>query len=146
MSGARNLDVAGTVVDSRDMALLKRLGTFVAVGALLGAVIASLVTPTILVAENTTRAGNAQCPCAEVTRDTATQLIRAQLLGAAIGAGALLLLGIVLSIRGRAKHKTLTASTADVRPTVAASSSAPASSSGSSSGDSGGGGLPPATT
>ncbi|MFN0061864.1 MAG: hypothetical protein ACKVPX_05030 [Myxococcaceae bacterium] len=55
-------------------------------GALTGAVVASWVWPNYLAWNNTPGVGQALCDCVQVTRDTASQLIRAQAIGAVAGA------------------------------------------------------------
>ncbi len=83
------------------MALLKRLLVYLMSGAVLGAIVASLIAPSFLISQNTTRLTQAQCSCVDITRDTAAALIQWQLVGSAIGATALLVLGVVLTMRGR---------------------------------------------
>jgi hypothetical protein len=81
------------------LALVRRLLLWTLGGAVLGVVTASLIAPSFLISQNTTRFPEAQCNCIQVTRDTAESLIRWQLLGAAIGAGALLIVGVLLWMR-----------------------------------------------
>src|SRR5215211_8836549 len=83
------------------MELVKRLFTFTLVGILLGIVIASLFAPGYLVWYNTPGTGSAMCNCTEVTRETASAMIRAQITGSVIGGIILLALGIVFSVRAR---------------------------------------------
>lgn len=85
------------------MGLLKRLLVYLMSGAVLGAIVASLIAPSFLISQNTTRLTQTQCNCVDVTRDTAAALIQWQLVGSAIGATALLVLGIVLTMKGRTK-------------------------------------------
>ena len=68
------------------MTLLKRLAVGACVGALLGGIAATLVTPGLLAWYNTPAVGQALCNCPEVVRATATALIHGQLIGTAIGA------------------------------------------------------------
>ena len=84
------------------MGLLKRLLVYAMSGAVLGAIVSSLIAPSVLISQNTTRL-TSECSCVDVTRDTAAALIQWQLVGAGIGAVALLILGIVLSAKSRAK-------------------------------------------
>jgi hypothetical protein len=81
------------------LALVKRFLLWTLGGAVLGAIVASLIAPSFLISQNTTRFPEAQCNCIQVTRDTAESLIRWQLVGAAVGAGALLLVGVLLWMR-----------------------------------------------
>src|SRR5437899_1821146 len=81
---------------------VKRLLLWTLGGALLGAIVASVIAPSFLISRNTTRFPEAQCNCIQVTRDTAESLIRWQLVGAAIGAGSLLIVGFLLWWRRRA--------------------------------------------
>ena len=83
------------------MAMLKRLLLYVLGGAVLGTVVSSLIAPAFLVSQNTTMTVGAQCDCAKVTRDTASALIQWQLVGAAAGAAVLLIIGIIVSVKGR---------------------------------------------
>jgi hypothetical protein len=81
----------------------KRLLLWTLSGAVLGTIAASLIAPSFLISQNTTRFPEAQCNCIQVTRDTADSLIRWQLVGAAIGAGLLLIVGILLRLRRQAR-------------------------------------------
>jgi hypothetical protein len=103
------------------MELVRRLFTFLLTGIVLGAVVASLFAPGYLVWYNTPGTGSAMCNCTDVTRETASSMMRAQITGSAIGGALFLILGIVLSIRGRR------------RPPPALEAQSPRSSSGSSS-------------
>jgi hypothetical protein len=81
------------------MTLVKRLLLFILCGAVLGNAIATVFTPGYLAWDNTPGQGQALCNCTEVTKNTATSLIRAQLLGTGIGAGVFLILGLFLAGR-----------------------------------------------
>ena len=78
------------------MALLKTLLTFVLVGALLGAVLGTWLGREYLAWNNEAPyAAQSQCDLPQVVRQVAADLIRTQLMGAAIGAGVFLVLGIL---------------------------------------------------
>jgi hypothetical protein len=78
------------------MSWVKRLAGFLFGGAILGAVIASLISPTFIAWDSTSAAGQALCNCVECVKNTTARLISAQLTGAAIGGIAMLILGIVI--------------------------------------------------
>lgn len=82
------------------MNVMKRLSMFIMGGLLLGAVVASLIAPAFLVSQNS---GVDNCDCATVTRLTASGLIQWQLIAGLIGGAVALLLGVVVSVRGRKK-------------------------------------------
>jgi hypothetical protein len=71
-------------------------------GALIGVVVASLVAPGILAWNNTPGEGQALCDCVKATRSTATDLLKAQLIGA--GTGSVLSMGLALLLRRRKSH------------------------------------------
>ena len=83
------------------MEVVRRLFTFILAGLLLGIVVASLFAPGYLVWYNTPGTGSAMCNCTEVTRGTASSMLRAQATGSAIGGALFLALGFVLSVRRR---------------------------------------------
>ncbi len=74
------------------------------VGAIVGAVIASLLAPGIIAWYQSPGGGAAMCDCATVSRQTVSQLIRTQLAGAAIGAVAFLVAGVLIKRGGGRKR------------------------------------------
>lgn len=83
--------------------LFRRLLTLIAIGALLGAIVASLVAPRFLTWYNTPAQGQALCDCASVTQAVAGQLIRAQLSGALVGALLVSVIGTIWRSKRNAK-------------------------------------------
>lgn len=83
------------------MAFLRVLLNFVVAGALAGVLIATVSAPSILTWDNTPGMGTALCNCADVTRQTASKLINAQMTGCAIGA----VVGLIGGIAYRATRK-----------------------------------------
>lgn len=82
------------------MNTFKTLLLFTLAGALLGAGIASFVAPGWLVWYNTPANGaQAICDIATITHDTLSKFLRAQLIGASIGAVLLLVVGVLLGRR-----------------------------------------------
>ncbi len=106
------------------MAMLKTLWSFALAGAIVGAVGATLIAPGFLTWYNTPgSAGQALCNCPELVRATSSQLIQAQLIGAAIGAGASLVVG-VLVVRAR-KNKRKAPPAAPAAPSTPSAPPAP---------------------
>ncbi|MBX5480628.1 MAG: hypothetical protein IRZ16_02085 [Myxococcaceae bacterium] len=87
------------------MAIVRRLLLFLAIGALVGVVIASFTAMQTIPWYNTAGSGQALCNCLETARDATQAVIRWQLIGAAIGGVAFLILGIVLTVRGRNRRR-----------------------------------------
>lgn len=85
------------------MGVLKRISVWTLIGAVLGAVVATVVGPGMVAWYNAPGSGTALCNCAEIIRSTADSLVHAQLIGAGAGAAVFLILSIVLSVRGRKK-------------------------------------------
>lgn len=82
------------------METFKRVVAFLLGGAILGDVVAVLSARAFLPWDNTPGMGQALCNCPEVTKNTIDAMIRWQLIGAAVGAVAGLVVG-VLVVRGR---------------------------------------------
>ncbi|WP_224249209.1 hypothetical protein [Hyalangium gracile] len=90
------------------MARLKTVLTFMLAGAFLGNLVASLAAPQFMEWYNSTAlATQTMCNLPEVVRKVTDDLIRAQLIGSGIGAGAFLVLGI-LFVRARTKKERAT--------------------------------------
>jgi hypothetical protein len=87
------------------MGTLKRLVNFVLIGVLLGAVITSLIAPGMLAWYRDPGTAGAMCNCVETARDTANSLLYWQVVGAAIGALAMFVLGIVFTRRSARSDK-----------------------------------------
>lgn len=86
------------------MAAGRTIALFVTVGALLGATVASLAVPPILVWYNepgsiTPDKVQTVCNLAEVIRYATGRLIRGQLIGALIGGGVFFVIGLIVSRR-----------------------------------------------
>lgn len=75
-------------------AFLRVVLNFVVGGALSGGFVVTLGAPRYFAWDNTPAFGKALCDCADVTRQTATRLINAQMMGCAVGAG----LGVVAAL------------------------------------------------
>jgi hypothetical protein len=86
-----------------NLATVKTLGVFAAVGAIIGNVLSTLIAPKFLTWYNTPGAGSIQtiCNIEEMSRHIFGQLIQAQITGSAIGAAALIAVGVVV-VRRRA--------------------------------------------
>lgn len=84
------------------MALVKRLLTFVLVGLLVGAAIATGIATRVLSWYQEPGTGQALCACGELARSTLSSLVYWQLVGGIIGGVTFLIVGIVLSFRRRA--------------------------------------------
>lgn len=72
---------------------LKRIGILMAIGGVLGDVVTMLIAPSLLTWFQTPGAGTAMCNCAEVARQTAGSFVKAQLLGTAVGAATVAIVG-----------------------------------------------------
>jgi hypothetical protein len=95
------------------MATVKTLLAVSVAGVIVGAVVATLIAPGILAWYSTPAMGQALCNCQEIAKSTATQLVRAQLIGAAVGGVVFLIVGIVVrSTRKKAPPAPPVASTA----------------------------------
>lgn len=87
------------------MSLLRTVITFVLAGALLGGFIAGWMAPKYLEWNTTSPyATTTQCDLPAVVRQVAADLQKAELIGAASGAGVGLVLGLVLGVRGRKRR------------------------------------------
>lgn len=82
------------------METFKRVVAFLLGGAILGDIVAVLSARAFLPWDNTPSMGQALCNCPEVTKNTIDAMIRWQLIGAAVGAVAGLVIG-VLVLRAR---------------------------------------------
>ena len=78
------------------MSWVKRLSAFLFGGAIVGMLIATWISPTYIAWDSTSAAGQALCNCVDCVKNTTARLISAQLTGAAIGALAMLVLGVVI--------------------------------------------------
>lgn len=74
--------------------MLRKLVTWSFAGALAGVFTVSAFAPDIAAWFNTPGVGNALCDCATTTSRVASQVVSAQLIGAAVGAFVFLLIGI----------------------------------------------------
>ena len=87
------------------MSLLRTVITLVLAGALLGGFIAGWMAPKYLEWNTTSPyATTTQCDLPAVVRQVASDLQKAELIGALSGAGVGLILGLVLGVRGRKKR------------------------------------------
>ncbi len=100
------------------MGTLNKLVSWVSAGALVGLFFASLIAPSVLGWYNTPGSGQALCPCADITRETASRLLWTQATGALVGGLVFFILGIVFERRRRKKaalapaaHSTTTTTT-----------------------------------
>jgi hypothetical protein len=75
------------------MPTLKRLALLLAVGGVLGDVVTMTLAPSFVTWFHTPGTGSALCNCADVSKETAAALVRAQLIGTAAGAVALAIVG-----------------------------------------------------
>ena len=92
----------------------KLLGMATLLGALVGAIVASLLAPGFLTWYNTPGASTQSlCNCPELTREVTAQLLRAQLIGAAVGGIAF---GIAALVLGRRKKPAPAAAPLDPPP------------------------------
>jgi hypothetical protein len=73
--------------------LLKRLGVLLAIGGVLGDVIAMLLAPSAVTWFQTPGTGSALCNCAAVAKQAGKALIEAQLIGTGVGALVFAVLG-----------------------------------------------------
>ena len=89
--------------------VLKRIGVFLSIGAVIGDLITMELAPRLLTWFHTPGTGSALCNCADVARETASALIRAQLTGTAVGAVGMVVLGelLVRLYEARRKQKRL---------------------------------------
>ncbi len=94
--------------------VLKRILLFLALGAIAGDALTMVLAPQALEWFQTPSVGSALCNCAEIARETAHALIRAQLLGALCGAIAGGVLGEVLTRLREAKKRRITEQPAEV--------------------------------
>ncbi|MEW5741026.1 MAG: hypothetical protein AB1938_19045 [Myxococcota bacterium] len=85
------------------MNFVRAVLNFVVGGALLGVLLTTLVAPRVMTWDNTPSMGKALCDCAETTRQTATRLVNAQLMGTGVGAAIGLIAGIAFSVVRRKK-------------------------------------------
>lgn len=94
------------------MEMLKKIGMLLLGGVLFGASMATLIAPRVLAWYNTGSDANALCNCANVAKAVTSQLIRAQVIGAIIGAVIFVIGGlIIIKLRGNKKPASTTAAT-----------------------------------
>lgn len=88
-----------------NLATLKTVGVFAAVGAIIGDVLSTLIAPRFLTWYNTPGAGSIQtiCNIEQMSQHIFDQLIRAQVVGSAIGAALFIAAGVVV-VRRRSAH------------------------------------------
>jgi hypothetical protein len=88
-----------------NLATLKTVGVFAAVGAIIGDVLSTLIAPRFLTWYNTPGAGSIQtiCNIEQMSQHIFDQLIRAQVAGSAIGAAIFIAVGVVV-VRRRSAH------------------------------------------
>lgn len=100
------------------MNVVKRLSIFVLAGAVVGAVVASMIVPAFLVSNLSSTHG---CDCGVVaTSDALNALVQRQAIAAGIAAFAALVLGVIITVRGR-KKAPASAETTSATPPPAAS-------------------------
>jgi hypothetical protein len=99
--------------------VLKRLGLFLAIGGLLGAIVSMLVAPSALTWFQTPGTGTALCNCADVARQTARAFVRAELIGTAIGAVAFAIIGEIFYHLWAARRRRRAAHTPALPPPAA---------------------------
>ena len=85
------------------MASVKTVVLFLLVGAVLGVVVMDFIAPAAIAWDHTPRSGQALCNCGELAHSVATELIKWQAIGAAIGGIGLMVLGILWEVRQRKK-------------------------------------------
>ncbi len=86
------------------MRTLRNIVVLALVGAIVGAVVASFLAPVFIGWYQSPGGGTAMCECATVSRQAVSQLLRAQLIGAAAGAVGFLVLGVLIKRRGGHKR------------------------------------------
>ncbi|OGQ79671.1 MAG: hypothetical protein A2289_17625 [Deltaproteobacteria bacterium RIFOXYA12_FULL_58_15] len=88
------------------LATLKKLSVVALAGAIVGAIVASLIAPRFIAwYVSPGAAGQALCSCPELAASVASQLLQAQLVGALIGAGVFFIVGILVIRRRMPKVK-----------------------------------------
>ena len=75
------------------LVVLKRIGVFLAIGGVLGDVVTMLLAPSFVTWFHTPGTGSALCNCADVSKETASALVRSQLMGTLIGAVVVAIVG-----------------------------------------------------
>jgi len=92
-----------------NVAALKTVGIFAAIGAILGDALATLVAPKLLTWYNTPGGGSVQtiCDIEQMSRHIFGQLIEAQLIGSGIGALLFIVLGGLVAHRRSARAAAL---------------------------------------
>lgn len=88
-----------------NLAALKTVGAFAAVGAIIGDLLATLIAPRFLTWYNTPGAGSVQtiCNIEQMSQHIFNQLIQAQLAGSVIGALLFIGVGVVVARRRSAR-------------------------------------------
>lgn len=89
-----------------NVAMMKTMGVFALIGAIVGDVLATLIAPSFLTWYNTPGAGAVQtiCDIRQMSQTIFDQLIRAQLIGAVAGAVVLAVVGVVVARRRMARE------------------------------------------
>jgi hypothetical protein len=87
------------------LVVLKRFGVFLAVGGVLGDVVTILLAPNFITWFHTPGTGAALCNCADVAKETAGTLVRAQLIGTLVGAVVFVIIGELAYRLLRAKRR-----------------------------------------
>jgi hypothetical protein len=73
--------------------VLKRIGILLVVGAILGDVAVLLMAPSAITWFQTPGTGQALCNCKDLAQQTAASFVHSQLIGMAVGAGGMLVVG-----------------------------------------------------
>ncbi|MFL5318706.1 MAG: hypothetical protein ACJ790_03550 [Myxococcaceae bacterium] len=95
-----------TGYEPRVMEMVKRIGVLLLVGALVGDVVATLIAPGIFIWYGTGTDPISQ-NCATMARGTVNSVIRSQVIGAAIGAVVIAIIGALLlrALAAKRSHK-----------------------------------------
>lgn len=97
------------------MSHVRRILFALFLGALVGAIVATPIAASLIPWYNTPATGQALCSCAETAHMVVWQLVRWQLIGAAIGAVVFMVLAGVLAGRRR-RHPPASTSTPPTTP------------------------------
>ena len=98
--------------------VLKRIGIFLAVGAILGDAVTLLMAPSAITWFQTPGTGQALCNCKDLAQQTAAAFVRSQLIGIAVGAGAMLVIGELVRHFWLRRKKRQAAAAAPAAPRV----------------------------
>jgi hypothetical protein len=96
--------------------VLKRLGVLLAIGGVLGDVLAMLAAPSAVTWFQTPATGTALCNCTDLAKHTASSLVRAQLIGMGIGALTLAVIGEIVYRLWQARKRKRAAAAAPTAP------------------------------